>query len=162
MHKKIVRLFNEASIPEVVIGYHTTPRSNLDSILANGLLINQENKNYTFDDWWVVPAYGMNPIYLAKEKGYYHVGDENKDNVILEVNCSGLNIGGDLGHLIEKGAILTDGGFYFEDSVLFGEREFNYHELTDDSVDVKSFINMTGTFVVTNNIDPKRIKQVSN
>ncbi len=160
MHNKIVRLFKEASIPELVIGYHTTLRSNLDSILANGLLVNQENKNYTFDDWWVVPAYGLNPVYLAKEKGYYHVGDENKDNVILEINCSGLDIGGDLGHLIEKGAILTEDGFYFEDSVLFGGREFKFHDLTSKKVIVKSFINMTGTFVVMNNIDPKRIKLV--
>jgi hypothetical protein len=121
-------------------------------------LINQDNKNYTFDDWWVIPAYGLNPVYLAKEKGYYHVGDKNKDNVVLEVNCSGLDIGGDLGHLIEKGAILTEDGFYFENN----EREFIFSDLTTNSVDVKSFINMTGTFVVMNNIDPKRIKLVSN
>lgn len=162
MRAKLNKLFREAKIPELTIGYHTTLRSNLDSILATGLQINQENKNYTFDDWWVVPAYGLNPVYLAKEKGYYHVGDENKDNVILEVNCSGLDIGGDLGHLIEKGAILTEDGFYFEDSTLFGEREFKFHELTSEKDVVKSLVNITGTFVVMDSIDPKRIKQVSN
>jgi hypothetical protein len=160
MRKKIVRLFTESSIPELIIGYHTTKHENLESILSNGLQINRENMNYTFDDWWVVPAYGLNPVYLAKEKGYYHVGDELKDNVLLEVNCSSLDIGGDLGHLIERGAILTEDGFYFEDSNLFGDREFKFHELTENPDDVSAFIKLTGTFVVMSNIDPKRIKEV--
>lgn len=158
-NKKLVRLFQEAHLPDLVIGYHTTKRENLESILSTGLKINSENLNYTHDASWIIPAYGFNPVYLAKEKGYYH-GNDLKDNILLEVNCSGLDIGGDLGHLIENGAIITETGFYFEDQDLFGDREFEFHELTSDSDDVTEFVKLTGTFVVMSDIDPSRIKVI--
>ena len=98
-------IFNKNSV------YHVTSIKNIEIIKKEGLKINQARFFTTdSDEDWVRNAYKCNPIFLATKPNLY----KGKDTIELIVDVSGLQIGADLGSLIDKGAILTERGLYFD------------------------------------------------
>jgi hypothetical protein len=145
----------------IEIGYHFTVKDRLESILQEGLKINQPKHHILTDTGWATKAYGMVPIFMSTSpiRSYQKPGEEW---VLLKVNVKGLDIAADLGTLIDFDAHLTDTGFEFKNKYFWlNGTKFTYDELQgSNQLDLKRVINQTRTFVVLQDISPDRIKVI--
>ncbi len=165
--KQIIKEEIDKMFPQIF--YHVTHKDNVDSILKNGLLINQ--KYYmTQGGSWAKYAYGMNPIFLSMLPT--KTAKQNlveKDDVIFKVDVSDLELVADLPALIDFGAYITvdsdafywpmgkepkrmskwissiDGEIYFDDLLN------PYSQITKDA------ISLTKSCAVMQNIPPNKI-----
>lgn len=145
--------------------YHVTHKRNIDSILKNGLLINQPTY-MSQGGVWSHKIYKCNPIFLSSKPDSTSKQQliEN-DDVVFEVNVTNLELVVDLPSLVDWGAYISDdmdsiwfkGGLFskFEDSdglIWFDDL------LNSDSDVTKNMIKITGSAAVLNNISPDKLK----
>jgi hypothetical protein len=137
--------------------YHVTSLKNYEKIKIEGLQINKERFFTSVPSIeemgdWVKSAYGCNPIFLATKPNLYYA--ENTIELIVDV--SNLQIAADLGSLIDKGAELTEKGFFFDYNFKGLGYEFPNVDLQEPYFYEKA-IKSTKTLVCLENIDPSRI-----
>jgi len=170
LEEKPSNYFLEAKFPNLLVGYHTTDKVNLESILRDGLKVNPGKLGFTNgNDIWVKNAYGLVPVYMVVEgeELYSKKSSDSGEVVLLEVDVSGLSIGADLGSLIDYGAELTQDDFYFGNGLpaelegtLADEEVIDYTELVDNEEFIEACMDLTGTFVVMEDISPDRIRVI--
>jgi len=140
-----------------MIAYHATSHAAAERILDNGLRVGQPN-NLTMGGVWADEIYGIRPIYLSMQPGYYS-GD-----IILEIDLSRIDYVADLPSLVDAGAIVAESGIYWEDHTprpfigLSDNGEFYLDDLLDPgNVMVDTAILVTDTLAVLEDIPPNRI-----
>lgn len=168
MKKEIKKILNEFVRGDVNFMYHVTIKKNIDSILTNGLKINQPIY-MTVGGVWSHKFYGCNPIFLSvkpnktKKQNLVEVGD-----VILEVDIRNLNLVADLPSLVDHGATIEYGfnSLYWDEDyepmklrkyLTNGELYFD-DLLTPNTQLIYDTIKVTGSAAVIENIEPKYIK----
>lgn len=141
--------------------YHYTKKNKLESVLRNGLMINQRPV-YTSDFFVdnLLTAYGMAPIFCFTNKNNKAYNLDG-DSVLLGFDEKKFTIGADIGTLVDFGAYLEDSGFWFkgdEFQDFYNENgELSYELLTDNSSFIKEAVKKTGTLVILENIPPNMI-----
>jgi len=169
--KNIMSKFvNEQILNDISYGYHVTSKDNYDKhIRQHGLRINSRNSRFTIgDNLWIRRAYNMIPIFLTTELQSQYSKREDGDggnDVLLGVDVRGLDIGADLGSLIDLGAYVGEDGFWFErmPDWVVGDGEYSYDELVNDEFgdfSIRDAIKATRTFVVCEDIESKRISYI--
>lgn len=163
--KHIISL-NRKKIPKFTSSnkwYHVTNHDRVKSILQNGLKINSTyNKSIGSIDW-APDVYGMNPIYISKNKGTY------KGGILLEVNVDGLDLVADLPGLVDYGAYIDQNNslIYFEEDEVPSQLqpfanedgEIYFEDLMNSHYNVcKAAIELTETAAIMQNIPPENIK----
>lgn len=133
-----------------ITGYHSTSKSNLDSIMSKGLLINQPY-NLTKTGEWAKRIYKTWPLFFSLQPGTY------KNDVILKVTNLDINYTmPDYPSLVDRGASLTEKGtlvFYDEVPELekyMDDGEFNPSHVNDEFK--LALISFTGTFAYLQNV----------
>lgn len=141
-----------------ITGYHSTSKSNLDSIMSKGLLINQPY-NLTKTGEWAKRIYKTWPLFFSLQPGTY------KNDVILKVTNLDINYTmPDYPSLVDRGASLTEKGtlvFYDEVPELekyMDDGEFNPSHVNDEFK--LALINFTGTFAYLHNVSPENLSVV--
>lgn len=158
------KLVNEQILNDIRYGYHVTSEYNYDKyIRTGGLRINSSNSKFTIgDNRWIRRAYNMIPIFLTTEIESKYSGGNG--DVLLRVNVRGLNIGADLGGLIDLGAYIEQDSFWFErpPDWVIGDGEYSYEELVNEYGDfsIRDAIEATKSFVVCEDIESERISYI--
>ena len=158
------KLVNEQILNDIRYGYHVTSEYNYDKyIRTGGLRINSSNSKFTIgDNRWIRRAYNMIPIFLTTEIESKYSGGNG--DVLLRVNVRGLNIGADLGGLIDLGAYIEQDSFWFErpPDWVIGDGEYSYEELVNERGDfsIRDAIEATKSFVVCEDIESERISYI--
>jgi len=170
-NKRFISIKNiyKKATSDIKYGYHVTNKNFLKDIFKNGLTINNE-KNFTIAGDWVVNEIGVIPIYFSRSI------DNNRyiknDVPILKVDVSSYNIFPDLPTLIDYGAIYEEGGIlYFSEEHEMKMPSSVVRHLDDGAIYISDFfenkeisydfINLTNTFCVLENIDPKNIMLIN-
>lgn len=146
------------------IWYHTTSPASIDSIMKHGLKVDSPYNKSLSSQSYVKDIYGVNPIYVSKEKGKY------KNGIVLAIDVTGIELITDIPSLISDynaqlgedyqhlwfeedytpfelfDFVDQDGALYFEDL------------LDPNSPITKAMINLTGTAAILQNIPANRIK----
>lgn len=155
------------------IWYHVTTKDRLPNILKYGLKINSEfNKSIASKDY-IFDIYGIIPIFMGKNIDYVMKMYREKDDIVLQVNMSGLLLSADIPSLTHFGAYigspLDDDGIWFEEGMtpkLLEECEdqdniISYESLiSPGSYASQQAIKLTKTAAYLNNIEPQRIKKL--
>jgi len=141
--------------------YHSTTVEAAETILREGLKINQQDGFSIGSLVYMREAYEVIPIFLSTQPGTY----AEPGSVTLKVDVSGLDLVADIPSLVDYGAYLTDeDSLYFSDSDLkggysvFPENEVDFSELTyPGTSESLRAIGLTKTAAYLNNIEPGRI-----
>jgi hypothetical protein len=163
-HLKTYKLFEDSN-NEVM--YHVTHKKNIDSILQNGLLINQPTY-MTYGGSWSHKVYGCNPIFLSSNpKSTAKQELLEKDDVVFEVNCNDLELVTDLPAMIDWGAYISDDlkSIWFKNKTLknFCDEDglIWFEDLLNSDLEVtKDAIELTGSAAVLSNITPDKLKLI--
>jgi len=160
------KLVNEMILNDIRYGYHVTSEYNYDKYIRNeGLRINSSNSKFTIgDNRWIRRAYNMIPIFLTTEIESKYSGGDSGGNVLLRVDVRGLDIGADLGGLMDLGAYIEEDSFWFKQipDWVVGDGEYSYEELVNESGDfsIRDAIVATKSFVVCEDIESERISYI--
>lgn len=164
---RLADILNETLNNTIEYGYHYTTKDSYKKIKTEGLKVNQEvNVKVTAHDYWMVPAYGVKPIFMGteplKQFGERRPIGSEYDWVLLKVDVKGLDIAADLGILTEYGAHIEDNGFWFKQKPQWLDgNEFTFEDLQgSDTLDMVKVIKQTKSFVVLEDIHPDRIEMV--
>jgi hypothetical protein len=133
--------------------YHTTSRKNLPSILREGLKINKPANYSQASSTYMKDVYGMVPVFLSKKSTPY---DGDDDAVVLAVDVSGLSLAADIPSLADKGAYIEEDHVWFEEAPDGLDEEIPFDDLMNGP-EAEAAINLTGTAVVLQDIEPSRI-----
>lgn len=155
--------------------YHQTNKKNIQSIMEQGLLINQNNC-MTEGGYWSFDYYGCRPLFVSFGREFIYpedyIGDSEDDELIsLEVDISDMEILPDLPSLIDEGGIIDNHNHVIwwkegeEPEALLeyinDDGEINIHDLLIPHSDVAlAVINLTKTAIVKENISIERLKVI--
>jgi len=162
----VSKLVNEQILNDIRHGYHVTSEDNYDKYIRHdGLRINRSNSYLTIgDNSWMRRAYNMIPIFLTTEIESKYSGGDGGGDVLLRVDVRGLNIGADLGGLMDLGAYIEQDSFWFKQQPdwVIGDGEYSYEELVNESGDfsIRDAIVATKSFVVCEDIESERISYI--
>jgi len=138
--------------------YHTTLRSKLKSILANGLKPDS-GQSFTYGDWVSDFYGGMVPVFVALSKPWLKA---ETGMVVIELDIANLPLYLDVGCLIDHGAYADEiGGLWFKGKGIRGipveisNQEINESHLQSDLT--TRVIKLTKTAAIKSIIYPSRI-----
>lgn len=157
--------------------YHVTSEENVETILREGLKINQPYY-LTEGAEWTTAYYGVNPIFLSVEPWITDAktiawGIEEKEPLalaILKVDVAGLDLVADLASLVDRRAYFDEGYFWWKYDHEIPPSLKEYHDsewgididfLIEPSPIADAAIGATGTAACLEDISPERIEFVS-
>jgi hypothetical protein len=171
LHSYIEFINESKNIPEIKTCYHVSHKKNIDSILKNGLKINQEYY-MTYGGKWANDIYGLNPIFLSlfpTETSKQKLLDV--DDVIFKIDVSDYNLVVDLPSLIDFGAYISEeyNGLYWMKNI---PTKLEYYQdsegmiyfddlLNPEHPIVEDVILLTNSCVIMENISPNNIILIS-
>lgn len=145
--------------------YHRTTKENFERIKKEGLKINQKKNEITTNAGVtnLKIAYGMIPIFVSLNPKVFPITNDNQIMVEIDFDFD-MKYAADIGVLIDKGAILDEEGFYFDDS----SDAYNEYNFTDDLYEYNEtlyfdpykemFIEFTQTIAILEDIPVEKIK----
>lgn len=153
------------------VAYHVTNNKNAEIILKEGLNINKPPLKSMASLDYIKEIYGITPIFLSFDLDKLKSDYFDKEDIILIVDVSNLELVADVPTLTDYGAMYDERGesIYWEDYSLVPDPlqgyvdeedcELYYSDLLDPYSSVcRKVIEFTKCFAVMANIEKERIK----